>query len=311
MAEGAEFAHQGKFEEARLRYTEACQLVHSFNCIISLASTEYKTDHYVEAYDHLREAEADPKAATAPPSTREQLRIMLEDTQKGTAHLAITAKAATAVYLDGALVGMAPLSATVTTLPGKHVVDGKTSEGTTSVTVDAVANDSTNVDLTRPVPPAPSPAPPPSPAASAPPTPTTQSAIADTSTPPPSNSWWTPTRVAGVGVGAVALVGIGVGIGFRVAVSGNDGDINSLRSTIPPSSCSGGAITAACSNLNDKISAAHQNATAGNVSFAIGAAAAVTSAALIIFGRPHREPPATAEWHPVFGVGALGVAGHF
>ena len=315
VVEGAALARQGKFEEARLRYSEACVIVHTYNCIVGLASAELRSEHFVEAFDHLREAQRDPHEAAASAEIRHQVALMFPVAQQATAHIVVSARAGTGVTVDGKMVGVAPLSESVTTLPGKHSLEWQTPAGVQRLEVAANAGEPTPVDLLSAESPA---APPaavapvlPSPKVSAPaaPSPRQNVSVADDT----SGTWWTPLRKVGVGAGVLAVAGLGAGIAFRVAVSGNDNDVGLLRSSLPTGGCSTGATTSSCSSLQEKTASANQNATFGNIGFAVGGVAAATSVGLLVFGgsRPDKAQTGGADWHAVVGPGSFGIAGHF
>lgn len=305
MAEGKALAEQGKFDEARLRYAEACTVLRTFNCLVGLASTEYRSAHFVEAFDHLTEAIRDPKAGSLGPDLRQQLNTMRQGAQRATAHILVNAQPGASVLLDGRVVGAAPLAEALTTMPGKHLVEAQTPAGTQRVEVDAIAGDPTRADLLFVPPPAP----------------VTPSVVPAPIPPPPSSpapeqattSWWTTSRTVGAGVGVVGLIGIASGVGFRLASNGNANQVSTLRASIPPGSCALATPSAACTNVQNKINAANQDATLSTVSFVVGGVAVAGSLALIVFGggEPAKTRTGSVEWTPVVGLGSVGVAGDF
>jgi hypothetical protein len=113
-----------------------------------------------------------------------------------------------------------------------------------------------------------------------------------------------------VGAGAVAAVGIGLGIGFTVAANHKAAEAEALDQQIGgPSACAGGTAMAAgpCAELPDVLSDKDTFSNGAVVSFAIGGALAVGTAALAAWALWGSKEDAGVRAVPVVGMRHGGV----
>jgi hypothetical protein len=293
------------YEAAYLQFSQAFAIFPDDRILWNLLVVEMKTDRFVDGLRHLHTYEkrkgADPRRHSP------EFTAVLDQALRSTARIAIEAPAGVPVRVDGTDVGMAPFVDPVDVAPGVHKLEATLINGKTLVArTSPAAGELAHVTLAE----APSDAAPPP--AVVPPLPlaplSPQASPADGA----STSWWTPARTIGVGAAVVAAVGIGGGIGFHFASTGNANQANSLRASVPPNSCATATLSAACTNVENKINAANQDATLSTVSFVVGGVAAAASLGLIVFGGG--KPAArtgSVEWTPVVGLGSVGIAGDF
>ena len=130
------------------------------------------------------------------------------------------------------------------------------------------------------------------------PAPAASPAGADTGAGP--TSWWTPMRTAGVVVAGVGVVGLVTGGVLGLVAKSNYDKAHAL--------CTNGARGCPAGAVSDS-DAAYGMATGATVVFAIGAAAALGGAALVLFAPPPRASGASAALH--FGPGAIELDGRW
>lgn len=116
-----------------------------------------------------------------------------------------------------------------------------------------------------------------------------------------SGSWWTPLRTTGIVVAGVGVVGLVAGGVLGLVAKGKYDDARAR--------CTGGSNACPASAVSDSDSA-YGLATGGTVVFVVGAAAAVTGAALVLFSpAPDSGTRASAALH--VGPGSVGVHGRW
>jgi hypothetical protein len=128
-------------------------------------------------------------------------------------------------------------------------------------------------------------------------------ALAPEMTPPPPppdvqvgpTSWWTPMRTAGVVVGGAGVVGLVAG-GILGLVAKSNYDTARAQ-------CTGGARGCPAGAVSDSDSA-YGMATGATVVFVVGAAAAVTGAALVLFSAPADAKTGSAPTRKLPGASA-------
>jgi len=292
MHEGKLLYEQGKFELARMKYAEACALMRTFSCLRSLGATEYRTGHFVEAYQHLSEIFRDPKVEQLPQDVRQKLEIMKQAAYDATGRIEVSAPVGSTVWLDGSAAGTAPLADPLVVAPGKHTLEVRGPDGGQHADVDAVAAKSIVVDL-RPV----APPPPPAPAASAaarPPPETPAAPLAGSGSsekPVPRASFWTPPRIWGGAIAGAGVVSLLVGGAFVVQTQQDANSVASLSASLGPTGCSTGQ-TSNCAALQNAHSDQSRDFTLTAVFLGVGSAAVLGGAALF-FWPQHQSDAAT------------------
>ena len=121
--EGMQYAKGGKFEQARLSFTQAYAISADPTTLWNLAVAEMKTGHSLEALKHLKSyahgAATDPAYLAKAPKLLEQL-------QAETAHVSIDAPAGANIVVDGEpLAASAPLREPVDVAPGTHAIEAR------------------------------------------------------------------------------------------------------------------------------------------------------------------------------------------
>jgi hypothetical protein len=145
MVEGKALYDQGKFEEARVKYAQACGVLRTDNCLRSLAAASLRAGKALDAYKAFKELTSRPDAMSAlAPQIRDQVTAMAKEAYEKTAHLAIVGPANARVSVDGKDVGLTPLATEVDLESGRHVVelDGG---ATRKMEVDAASGKVTSV----------------------------------------------------------------------------------------------------------------------------------------------------------------------
>jgi hypothetical protein len=288
MREGKALYDRGQFELARLKYSQACAVMRSFSCVRSLGMSEFRTGHFVEAYQHLSETLRDPTADKLPADLRKTVETMKQGAYEATGHLEITAPAGATLLVDGEAAGTAPLAEALTVTAGRHALDAKNPDGTGQhAVVDAVAAKSVAVDL-RPVVPAAT-VPPVAGTSVAPPPPSSPAAAGAASVPdgPPPEvhaSFWTTPRVVGTvmaGAGVASLVAGGL---FAASAQSDANSVSSLQASLgnSPSACAGGSAPSACQGLQSERDAQSRD-HALNLAFTVGGIAALGVGAVLFF----------------------------
>jgi tetratricopeptide (TPR) repeat protein len=309
MQEGKTLAERGKYDEARMKYQQACALMHTFSCVRSLGAMESKSGHYIEAYGHLSEALRDPLAAKLPDAVRHDLDEMRQAAFDATGHIEVDAPPGATVWLDDSSAGTAPLADPLLVTPGQHVVEVRGSAPQRK-TVDVQAKVTTHVDLrpqvTAPLPSVESPG-----KTNVQPVPAPVEAPHTDEAPVPSAhaEFWGPTRTVGViiaGVGVASLVAGGV---FASQAQSDASRITSLQATLggATNACAGSSAPAACNDLQSAKDAQSRDHTL-NIAFVATGAVLVAAGGAVFFFWPRHDTavaftPAIGPHEAILGLG--------
>jgi hypothetical protein len=303
--EGASAGQHSDYEHARAAFDESFRLLHRGSTLGNLGLFEVKTGRVLEGIKHLKEALLYPDVDARRRATMEG---NLRDAYGMVGRLAIDADPAAQITLDGAAIGVASsLKDPVDVTAGHHVVEASVGQRSARKDVDANAGSVVQVDMrlesaaemhgqaaseARPAlePPLP---------------PRTALAVQ-----PASDSWWTPPHTVAVALSAAAVVGLGLGIYFETANQSTAQDVNRLRAGLG-GMCNSPGAGPQCGQLRDKINSARQDATAGEVAYALGGAAAVGAVVAWLVAETSRPSPRGMYLRPVIGVGNFELRGQF
>jgi hypothetical protein len=206
MGEAKRLGEQGHNAEARLKLKEACSIQPGYGCLRSLASVELLMGLYVDAYEHFVDGSRKEGFTRADAQERADFERERQEAYAHTGHVEIVAPTNAVIYLDGTLVGAAPLASAVTVAPGKHTVEERSTDATHTQDMMAGAGVVSRVEFSV-TPPSPQSAPVPAPAAPLPPDP----AVAQETAPvvlAERPRWWSTRRTVGVitlGVGVASF----------------------------------------------------------------------------------------------------------
>jgi hypothetical protein len=225
--EGVAAFDAGRYEEARVAFLQAYALKRHPAVLLNLGLSELRSNHAVDAGNHLAQFVREAKEAT--PEQRQTAQSGIEEAKRKAAHLVIVVDRPNAdVSVDGTLIGKSPLVDPVFVEPGLRTVVATFEGRNTTFAAQARRGAPTNVSLSfggtappgGPPPPAPatgpidpgaSPTGPLGPGAAPPP---------PVPGPPPRGDgkesffeWYGRKPLAWVGTG-VTVVGLGVGIAF-------------------------------------------------------------------------------------------------
>jgi hypothetical protein len=195
--EGKQLYADGKIDEARLKFLQACAVLKDVVCERSLAVAEFFSGHYVDAYPRLEKILASGVLKSEPDVEREFQRMRDESYAK-IGHLDVQAPPGAQIRVDDAIdAGNAPLKELIRVTAGKHVVSVQVETKIERQEVDCAAGKVVKVDFMQKFG-----------FATGSPPPVAEGGEKKVMWPPPIG----PIILAGVGA-----VGLGVGFGLGVA----------------------------------------------------------------------------------------------
>jgi len=269
----------GRFEEARTAFLAAWSLKKHWQVAATLGDTELRTKRYRDAAEHitfaLREGGASMSAAQV-----QNLRKALEEAKRHVGEVKLEVTPADAdVTVDGALIGLSPLTDPAFLEPGAHVVEAKKlghvarresvearAGAVTSLRVELAAEGAVTPPGTTPPPPGAAVVPPPEPTSAPPMLPPEETEGGGKSV---------PLIVAGASLGAI---GVGVGIGLLVASSSAAADRDALVGDLPaPNACAPGSPLAQCDEIDGLDGDARTFRGVGVAALAVGGGFAVAT----------------------------------
>lgn len=278
MAEGKALFLKGRFEESRQLYEKACPIIHTDNCLRSLALAELRAGRPLESYRHWKDYFASPTAfANIDSAGRKELEGYKKEAYDRTGHLRVTAAPNSRVSLDGAYVGTAPLQDEIDVMPGEHSLDAALGDKGAHATANAIAGTSITVTLAFDVQPVVDP-PPPVAATNRPATaPATIAA-------PPSRSAGAEERVGHVSatgtitrwtLTGTSVAALGAGFVFGALSQAKADDAVAFQNA-HPQGCANSA-SAVCAQYRDLQSSQKTDATMSAFLLAIGAVSGVAA----------------------------------
>ena len=331
-ADGVKAFDAGKFEDARLAFSQAYQLTQAPGILLNLGISEIRTNRPVEGGNHLFQFLRDYKEAT--PEQKAGAIQGIEEAKKKAGLVSITVDVPGAdVSVDGTLVGKSPLPDPVFVPEGGRTVVA-TANGKNAMTkVDAKRGQITQASVVfnaampgpTPVPVAPTPGPTVQPT----PGPMTQGGpmMGPTFQPMPPQpdradkkdfgSWFIQSPIAWVGTGLTA-VGLGLGIGFSVAASQSASDANAIADAIrneadddglqgapcgaEDGTGSGDAYPGPCNALRDALGVRDANVAVAVVGWVLFGLAAGGTTAYILIEYPKASKGSAKQGGPTVGL---------
>jgi len=241
---GNKLYDEQKWAEAEAAYQSAWNLRKSFDLAGNLGDVEMQLGQYRDAAEHLSYA-YDEFPTGGKPEVREALGKRIEEARLQVGVLTLKTNVIGArLYVDGKLVGQAPLEKGVFVDVGQRVIEARL-DGHDDVlrTIDVTKGSKQEIELQL---------------------------VAKTAGPATSgNSKRTVIIALGAGL---AAAGIGTGIGLWAAGSGKTGDADELRNGLNPGDCPGTApdIVAKCSSLKTTLTSHDSFVNAGTGVFVAG-----------------------------------------
>jgi len=226
--EGVKAFDAGRFEDARLAFSQAYTLKRHPAVLLNLGQSELRSGHPVEAGNHLLQFLREHKDAT--PDQQAAAKSAIEDAKRRAPHVIVIVDAnGSDVSLDGTSLGKSPIVDPVFVTPGQHTFVATLGDRSTTTSVAARVGPAVAVNLSlgaspaapvAPLPPPAQPGYPPPPQQSGftfggPGGPTPDSASGDRE---PFFDWYARKPLAWVGT-AITGLGLGTGIIFSVAAS--------------------------------------------------------------------------------------------
>ncbi|CAN5622018.1 hypothetical protein BH09MYX1_BH09MYX1_13380 [soil metagenome] len=236
--EGRKLYNDGKYEEALVRFREACAAHRTEHCPKNIGLAEEKLAKWTDAATHLREYLDDPGSKNDP--TRSGVEERYRSVLAHVASITIDAPEGAVVTIDTQSVGRAPLGHEVFVAAGSHEYVARLGDKETNATSVATEGATGSVKLAFPD--------------------TTQAPKTDSYR--PTVGYVVPIALAGIGV-----VGIVVGAVFGAASSATQDERLDLAKTAP---CAD-RTSAACTAYADKVDSQSSSSTASVVGYVVGA----------------------------------------
>jgi hypothetical protein len=303
--EGVAAGQHSEYEHARAAFEESFRLFPRGSTLGNLGLFEVKTGRVLEGIKHLKEALGYPDVDARRRATMED---NLRDADAMVGRLAIDADATAQLTLDGADLGTAAsLKDPVEVMPGHHVVEASVGQRSARKDVDANAGTTVQVDIRVEASAEKHGLEPPTARSTPESMPPPRAALA---APPGGESWWTPSHTVAVALSAATVAGLGLGIYFEAANQAAGQDVSRLRAAMG-GLCTPQGAGPQCGQLRDKIDSGRQDATAGEVAYAITGAAAI-GAAIAWFVSEQSHPTSRGmALAPSIGLGNIEIRGQF
>lgn len=292
MAEGKALFAKGRFEESRVLYEKACAVVHTDNCIRSLALAELRAGKPLDSYRHWKAYFASPTAfAKIDAAGRRELEGFKKEAYDLTGHIQIETTVNARIVVDGSDVGTAPLDDTVDVMPGEHAVEASLGERKAKKQITAPAGQLVRATIAFDVQVAPTgpatsePAAPPQPP-SAPPD------IKPVTSPSGGHVSTTGTVVRWSLTGAAA-VGLGLGFTFGAMSQSKASDVDAYRASHPSPCAPGSTACAGYSSLQDS---QRTDYTLSLVFLVVGGVLAAGALAAWLWWPPQKDVEKRSTW---------------
>jgi len=291
--EGTALMAAGNYEQARAKFVQSYAAGIAPNVVFNLARCDHLTGRHLDAARHYREylRIADPKKVTA--KERADVDGWIHDVLPFLARIEVAAPAGAHVFVDGTLVGDAPLAEPLEMAKGRHALVAEANGKKLTADVDAPAGAITRVSLLE------------EPGVSAP-------AVAPLKDPPitepppigdASGSFWGARSIAGLAFVGAGAVGLGFGLAFNGQKSSQQSKMDDLQGSLPagePGARCFNATSSACTDLKDARSARDAGGDRATVAFSLGIGGVVVGAGLLASAAiwPHRKSSSAASTHP-------------
>lgn len=308
--EGLKRVKASDFESARMSFVQAYAVLHKPEILWNLALSEEKSGHPLDGLVHFKEfAKQAPEEAD-----RGRAQKHIDALMAQTGHIEVQAPAGTSLTLDGATnIGTAPLAGALDVPPGHHVIEGKLTDGTKALGVEAVAGELAHVSFLVAGPDRPSPAAPVS--STLAPEPSAPPVVAASAIMPPGAPGSEETRgdnttarlVMTTALGGGAVIAVGLGVYFGLQSRSDASTAAAFRSKYPSSYCVNPA-NVDCAQWNSAVEAQNRDATVSNVLYVTGVVLAAGAIGSWFFWPRERETKSAGVWLvPTAGPGGGGV----
>jgi hypothetical protein len=286
MTEAKALYGKGDFEQARLKYVEACSIARTDNCVRSLAVAELAAGRPAEAYVHFQEVQRGAGAARLDPRAAKELNELVQEAYAKCGHVEVSAPGGTLLAIDDQAAAGVP-GDVIAVAPGTHTFEATRGDRHKRVVQDAPVGKVVRVVFTEDDLAAPVAVVPPVVGATAGAAPVSGvmasvDADAEKMAWPPVGAWV---------LGGVGIAGIGVGIGFAVAATNKNDDVvkaGTACATPGP----------ACDAAQSDKSARDRDTAIEWTGIGVGAAAIVAGAVWTIVTRSGSSPPLQADVGP-------------
>lgn len=264
---GNKLYDEQKWAEAEAAYQSAWNLRKSFDLAGNLGDVEMQLGQFRDAAEHLSYA-YDEFPTGGKPEVREALAKRIEEARQQVGVLNIKTNVVGArLYIDGNLIGQAPLERGLFVDIGQRVIEARM-DGHNDVlrTIDVAKGSTQDVEL--------------------------QLVAKVASTASPGNA----KRIAIIAVGAgLAAAGMGTGIGFWAAASGKTTDADGLRANLNPGDCPGTAadISAKCTSLRSTL---QDHDTYFNVGTGMFVTGLLLGAGTVVYAVTSKKKPSTVGY---------------
>lgn len=271
--EGNKLYALGRYEEARVKFTQAWATLKRPNVLFNLARAEQLSGKSIDAARHYRAYArmSDPKIT---PAQKKETADHLAEVGAHVGRLAITVPSGATVTVDGERLDDAALAEPVEVPVGRHVIVATlgAEKRDQSATVAAGATIPIAIAFEEP------------------PRASERAAGGDrhvVEPPPvsPGRTFWDAPRWAGVGAVGAGLVAIGAGVAFGGSARDHRDRGDALQSGLGPGGCAATPAPPSCGELTDARSAQDRDATLSKIFVGVGVAASAVGVALLVWPR--------------------------
>jgi len=285
---GNKLYDEQKWAEAEAAYQSAWNLRKSFDLAGNLGDVEMQLGQYRDAAEHLSYA-YDGMPTGEKPEVRAALAKRIEEARQQVGVLTIKTNVVGAqLYVDGKLVGQAPLEKPIFVDIGQRVIEARLN-GHDDVlrTIDVTKGSTQDIELQL-VP-----------------------KVGGGAGPSTGNAKRTVIIAVGAGL---AAAGIGTGIGFWAAASGKTSDADGIRAGLTPGACPGTAadIAAKCTSLKSTLNDHDTYFNVGTGMFTTGLLLGAGTIAYVVLTKK-RPGSVGFEAVPIVAptVGGISISGRF
>jgi tetratricopeptide (TPR) repeat protein len=283
-----------RFESARSLFAQAFELRQTYDVAALLGQAELELARYRDAAEHLDYALRNfPPSESA--SLHAKLKTGLDTAKKHVSSLSVVVdQPGSAVLLDGAKLGVAPLDRDVFVMPGRHHLEVQLAGRSETRELDLSAGATREVEIELGAQPsAPTPAP-----------------HADPPRGPLATNAGSGPSLVPVYIGA-ALTGIGLAtwVGFGIAASNDRDEAENFKNQLGSGGCAGGAASSSeCVAAQAAYDSQRAHATWANVGMATTIVAAVGTLGYLLFWPADEPTAAQTRWRTRAEVGRSGAS---
>jgi hypothetical protein len=273
--QGKEAIKAQHWVDAKTKLSDAWSIRPSYDVALSLSQAEFNLDQFDESARHLAYYFKNVSAKENE-NNLANAKQAFEAAKAKVSSVEVTAPRGAEIWLDGKLIGNAPLDSNTFVKPGKRVFEAHLGEVKTEQELQAVAGQEQQVTLKLEEPARPAPAAGASPAVAV--DAGLPGAPAPVDSEPPRKR---PMVPAYVGAG-VAAIGLGVGIGFAVAAGNDKDDLDTLKQKNGTSGCLDSS-SSDCAAQHDAAEARDRHLTYEVIGFSVAGAAIIGTATYLLW----------------------------